>query len=92
MLTRWNPQWYVAVDSDETAWRIEAAIPFSELVSRPAKPGDLWTVRMRRILPGVLEHSSLSAESAASTGSTGIVRFIRPKVTTETRLDRKKSD
>jgi photosystem II stability/assembly factor-like uncharacterized protein len=90
MLTRWNPQWYVAVDSDETAWRIEAAIPFSELASRPAKPGDLWTIRMRRILPGVLEHSSLSAESVASTGGTGIVRFIRPRVTTETRLGRKK--
>ncbi len=86
MLTRWNPQWYVAVDSDETAWRIEAAIPFSELASRPTKPGDLWTVRMRRILPGVLEHSSMSADSVASAGKTGIVRFIRPKVTTNSRL------
>jgi photosystem II stability/assembly factor-like uncharacterized protein len=86
MLTRWNPQWYVAVDSDETAWRIEAAIPFSELASRPAKPGDIWTVRMRRILPGVLEHSSMSAESVASSGKTAVVRFIRPKVTTQSRL------
>ena len=90
MLTRWNPQWYVAVDSDETAWRIEAAIPFSELASRAAKPGDLWTVRMRRILPGILEHSSMSAESVASSGKTGVVRFIRPKVTTNSRL--KKSE
>lgn len=86
MLTRWNPQWYVAVDSDETAWRIEAAIPFSELISRPAKAGDSWTVRMRRILPGALEHSSMSAESVVGSGKTGIVRFIRPKVTTESRL------
>lgn len=86
MLTRWNPQWYVAVDSDETAWRIEVAIPFTELVSRPAKAGDIWTFRMRRILPGVLEHSSLSAESVVGSGKTGIVRFIRPKVTTESRL------
>jgi hypothetical protein len=86
MLTRWNPQWYVAVDSDENAWRIEAAIPFSELASRAAKPGDLWTVRMRRVLPGVLEHSSMSAESVASSGKTGVVRFIRPKVTTNSRL------
>lgn len=90
MLTRWNPQWYVAVDSDETAWRIEAAIPFSELISRPAKAGDLWTVRMRRVLPGVLEHSSMSADSVADTGKTGIVRFIRPKVTTESYMRKPK--
>jgi photosystem II stability/assembly factor-like uncharacterized protein len=90
MLTRWNPQWYVAVDSDETAWRIEAAIPFSELISRPAKAGDIWTVRMRRVLPGVLEHSSMSAESVANSGKTGIVRFIRPKVTTESRMRKPK--
>lgn len=88
MLTRWNPQWYVAVDTDETAWRIEAAIPFTELASRPAKAGDLWTVRMRRVMPGVLEHSSMSADSVASSGKTGVVRFIRPKVTTESRLQR----
>jgi photosystem II stability/assembly factor-like uncharacterized protein len=90
MLTRWNPQWYVAVDSDETAWRIEAAIPFSELISRPAKAGDIWTVRMRRVLPGVLEHSSMSADSVANAGKTGIVRFIRPKVTTESRMRKSK--
>ena len=90
MLTRWNPQWYVAVDSDETAWRIEAAIPFSELISRPAKAGDIWTVRMRRVLPGVLEHSSMSADSVPNAGKTGIVRFIRPKVTTESRLRKPK--
>ena len=90
MLTRWNPQWYVAVDSDETAWRIEAAIPFSELISRPAKAGDIWTVRMRRILPGVLEHSSMSADGVATAGKTGIVRFIRPKVTTESRMRKSK--
>jgi hypothetical protein len=90
MLTRWNPQWYVAVDSDETAWRIEAAIPFSELISRPAKAGDIWTVRMRRVLPGVLEHSSMSADSVANAGKTGIVRFIRPKITTESRMRKPK--
>jgi hypothetical protein len=90
MLTRWNPQWYVAVDSDETAWRIEAAIPFSELASRPTKPGDLWTIQMRRVLPGVFEHNFMSAESVALSGSTGIVRFIRPKVTTESRVRRSK--
>lgn len=88
MLTRWNPRWYVAVDSDETAWRIEAAIPFTELASRSAKPGDLWSVRLRRILPGVLEHSEMSTELVASSGRTGIVRFIRPKVTTASRLQK----
>lgn len=80
LLGKWNPQWYVAVDSDETSWRVEAAIPFSELASRPAKAGDLWSFKLRRIVPGVLQHELIAPGSQVSTHGTAMVRFIRPKV------------
>jgi len=80
LLEKWNPQWYVAVDSDETSWRVEAAIPFSELASRPAKAGDLWSFKLRRVLPGVLQHELVAPGSPVSTHGTAMVRFVRPKV------------
>lgn len=80
MLDRWNPKWFVAVDSDDSTWRVEAAIPFSELAARPAKPGDLWSIKLRRILPGVLQHELVTPATSVSTNGTALIRFIRPKV------------
>ena len=82
LLDKWNPDWFVAVDSDDAAWRIEAAIPLSELSVQPAKPGDLWSIRLRRIVPGVLQHELQSRKNSVSTDGTALVRFIRPKVRT----------
>ena len=80
LLDRWNPKWYVAVDSDDSTWRVEAAIPFSEIAARPAKPGDLWSIKLRRVLPGVLQHELVAPATSVSTNGTALVRFIRPKV------------
>ena len=80
LLDRWNPKWYVAVDSDDSTWRVEAAIPFSEIAARPAKPGDLWSIKLRRLLPGVLQHELVAPATSVSTNGTALVRFIRPKV------------
>ena len=79
MLDRWNPKWFVAVDADENTWRLEAAIPLSELTTQPAKPGDIWSIRLRRIIPGVLQHELPSSGSTVSTRGAGLVRFIRAK-------------
>lgn len=49
----WNPKWFVAVDGDANRWRIEAAIPFSELAPRSAQRGELWGVSVSRIIPAV---------------------------------------
>ena len=87
LLDKWNPDWFVAVDSDDAAWRFEAAIPLSELSSQPAKPGDLWSIRLRRITPGVLQHELQSGTNAVSAKGTALVRFIRPKVRTRTRAE-----
>ncbi len=85
LLDKWNPEWFVAVDSDKDTWRIEAAIPLSELSAQPAKPGDLWSVRLRRVVPGVLLHEMQSGTKPVSGRGTALVRFIRPKARTQTR-------
>jgi hypothetical protein len=47
----WNPQWQIARHEDESAWYIEAAIPFSALMEQPIKPGTIWGVAIRRLVP-----------------------------------------
>jgi photosystem II stability/assembly factor-like uncharacterized protein len=48
----WNPRWFVAAQSDETCWRIEAAIPLLELTSDPITIGRAWAANVVRIVPG----------------------------------------
>src|SRR5207249_344892 len=48
----WNPQWFVAVHGDETAWQLEAAIPLAELTGEPITTGRAWACNMVRVLPG----------------------------------------
>ncbi len=54
---RWNPQWFVATGSSESEWMIEGAIPRSELTAASPARGDMWCVRLRRMIP-VLESQS----------------------------------
>ena len=49
----WNPQWQTARQEDESAWYIEAAIPFSALSQRPMLPNTVWNIAIRRLVPGV---------------------------------------
>jgi len=49
----WNPQWHIARHEDDAAWYIEAAIPFSALSQRPIVPGTVWSLAIRRLVPGV---------------------------------------
>jgi len=82
MLDKWNPKWFVALDADAATWRIEAAIPLKELSATGAKPGDLWNIRLRRIIPGVLQHELQTGTNAVSSDGAGMLRFIRPRRTT----------
>ncbi|MBC7965823.1 MAG: hypothetical protein H7Z17_07845 [Fuerstia sp.] len=79
MLDKWNPKWFVALDADAATWRVEVAIPLKELNATGAKPGDLWNIRLRRIIPGVLQHELQTGTNAVATDGTGMVRFIRPR-------------
>lgn len=74
----WNPKWFVAVDSDESHWRFEAAIPLSELV--PASPGvqDAWAIGVTRMLPGYGVSSwNLPATEMPSPQTFGVAIFGR---------------
>ena len=48
----WNPRWFVAIESDAEGWRIEAAIPLSELTGDVITVGRTWCCNVVRVLPG----------------------------------------
>ena len=49
----WNPRCHVAVDSDVGAWRLEIAIPWTELAAGRPAPGSSWGLRLLRVIPAV---------------------------------------
>jgi hypothetical protein len=79
---RWNPQWFVAADSDDTTWRFEAAIPQRELGLGSIRIGSTWGVRLRRLVPGMIEQTLPPPDvesAAADTGGFGLLKFIRSR-------------
>jgi photosystem II stability/assembly factor-like uncharacterized protein len=48
----WNPKWYVAVNSTDDSWCVEAAIPLGELTSSPITLDTRWACNLVRIVPG----------------------------------------
>jgi hypothetical protein len=72
----WDPKWYVAADADEKNWRIEAAIPLSELVPEPPAPGTTWAVGIVRTIPAVgVQGWPEASGSKPRPESFGLVRF-----------------
>lgn len=72
----WNPKWYIAAEADENRWRIEAAIPFQELVPLPPKPGATWAIGIIRTMPAVGTQSwPPSSDSKPRPESFGLLRF-----------------
>lgn len=49
----WNPKWYVAAEADADHWRIEAAIPWEQLVPAPPSKGTVWAGEITRLVPAV---------------------------------------
>lgn len=73
---RWNPTWYVAMDADATHWRIEAAIPWSELVASPPQRGTNWGAAITRTTPTVGVQSWVHpAAIPPRPASFGLLRF-----------------
>jgi hypothetical protein len=48
----WDPKWFVAVNSDDSGWTAEIAIPLSELTGDVVTAGKLWAVNVVRTVPG----------------------------------------
>ena len=73
---RWNPTWYVAAEADEADWRIEAAIPWSELTPTPPHRGTIYGVSILRTIPTVgLQSWTHPAKSQPQPSSFGFLKF-----------------
>jgi hypothetical protein len=51
--SHWNPAWYVAAESDEGSWTVEAAVPLMELTDSPPAARHVWAVSACRTIPHV---------------------------------------
>ena len=80
----WNPKWFVATQSDEQTWRIEIAIPFSELAwkapgsERPGAgvPAQVWGLSVIRTIPAIAVESWIHpTQSTPTAESFGLLRF-----------------
>ena len=78
--TNWNPAWFVAVDSHETGWTAEAAIPLKELTGEALMPGKVWAVNATRIVPGNgVQAWSTPADVRPRPEGMGLMQFIEKK-------------
>jgi hypothetical protein len=48
----WDPRWFVAVESDDTGWTAEIAIPRGELTGDAVNLGKVWACNVVRVVPG----------------------------------------
>ena len=72
----WNPKWFIAVDADDSRWRIEAAIPFSELVPTSPAPGTVWAMGLQRTVPATkVESWTHPTRAPAEPRTFGLLRF-----------------
>ncbi|MFP6767177.1 MAG: hypothetical protein VB859_03335, partial [Planctomycetaceae bacterium] len=47
----WNPRCYLAVAGDQQSWRLELAIPWTELAGGQPQAGKHWGLRIVRTIP-----------------------------------------
>ena len=60
----WDPNWFVAVQSEPTVWQLEAAIPLVALTGDTVTPGKAWAFNVIRAIPGAgVQAFSLPAEA-----------------------------
>lgn len=73
----WNPRWFVASKSDAEGWRVEVAIPLTELTSAPIGLGQSWAFNVVRILPGRgVQAFSTPADVEPRPEGMGILTFV----------------
>lgn len=72
----WNPQWYVAADADDARWRVEVAIPWSELAPQPPQANDVWAISLVRTVPALAQEAwSGRAQWPPRWDNFGLLRF-----------------
>jgi photosystem II stability/assembly factor-like uncharacterized protein len=72
----WNPKWFVAVESTDDCWQIEAAIPLGELTSDRIMPTTVWACNVVRTIPGRgLQAWSTPADVEPKPEGMGLLQF-----------------
>ena len=72
---RWNPKLFVAVEGEAKHWRLEMAIPFSELTAVAPRQRSSWAISINRTTP-LVGTASWPATAADSTEPPfGLVQF-----------------
>jgi photosystem II stability/assembly factor-like uncharacterized protein len=75
----WNPRWFVAVRSGPTEWRVEAAIPMTELSGDTITVGRAWACNVVRTLPGRgVQAFSTPADVQPRPEGMGLLLFTAP--------------
>lgn len=75
--SRWDPRWYVAIDSGEAGWTAEAAIPLSELTGDVPTGGNIWAFNVVRTVPGKgVAAWSVPADSEPRPEGMGLLHFV----------------
>lgn len=71
----WQPRWYVAADTGDSAWRAEAAIPLAELADPEHLVKAAWAVSLQRITPGEASAAWPAASESDSPDAFGLLLF-----------------
>ncbi len=72
----WNPVMAVAAAGDDDRWRIEGAIPLSEMVPQPPKAGAAWGLAIVRTAPAVKQEAWIPpASTRPRPEAFGLLRF-----------------
>lgn len=76
----WDPKWFVATDRSAEGWKLEVAIPFTELAKTPDLATATWGFNIVRVIPGqgVLSCSRPAGDKPRPEGMTHL-RFGRHK-------------
>ncbi|MBM79379.1 MAG: hypothetical protein CMJ78_02140 [Planctomycetaceae bacterium] len=75
----WNPKMFIAADGDDSTWRIEVAIPLTELA--PMAPGmsEAWAMGITRTTPGQdIQSWTQPASQTPRPETFGLLQFSRP--------------
>lgn len=80
----WNPRWFVAVQSDETGWTAEAAVPLIELTGDRVTVGKAWAGNVVRVVPGKgVQAFSTPADVVPRPEGMGLLMFLQDPKTKE---------
>ena len=72
----WDPQWYVAAQADDSHWRLEIAIPWSEMVATAPQPREAWGLSLTRLIPAqAVQTWAGHAHASPRWENFGLIRF-----------------